>query len=179
MPVYLSLSLLGLAACLLVDDKPSRCYSHGRDLAKQSLALAGLTHISSWAQPSFLPLQDCAFSSRDQLLAVGLVSGGLRLYDCNQQHQPVKAAALKAHSGSCRAVCYDSSGTLVHTASANGSLLSVDVATKRRKVQQKAAHAVGVCRLCAAAPNLIASGKLSLQAFDCSCVHATECQFIC
>lgn len=112
------------------------------------------------AKPSFLTLQDCVFSSQDQLLAVGLVSGGLRLYDCKQPQQPLKVAALKAHSGSCRAVCYDSSGLAVHTASANGSMLSVDVATKRRKVQQKAAHPVGVCRLCTAAPNMIASGKL-------------------
>ncbi|KAK9825524.1 hypothetical protein WJX74_004054 [Apatococcus lobatus] len=133
------------------------------DLGQRWTDRAGASHDradlhSLLRKPAYGQSQDCVFSSRDSLLAVGLVSGGLRVYDCKQQQQPVKVAALKAHSGSCRAVCFDNIGTTVHTASAHGSLLSVDVATKRRKVQQKAAHPVGVCRLCTAAPNLIASG---------------------
>lgn len=68
---------------------------------------------------------------------------------------------MQAHAESTRAVRFSPEGRLLVTASADQSILAVDVATGKPAARKAAAHPTGVDRLTFVSDTTLASGELA------------------
>ncbi len=81
-----------------------------------------------------LKLQDAVFGLdlSETHLAVGLVTGAVRLYALHHGRQPTKTAGAKAHAAACRAVRFSADGTSLYSTGSDRQLLRRDVAAANR-----------------------------------------------
>lgn len=100
---------------------------------------------------------DCDFHPSQPLLATGLIDGKLLLHGYDKQGVSPKES-IKGHSASCRAVRFALNGDLLISASADQSLLAVDLETGKALARKKEAHSNAINRLAALGPALTASG---------------------
>lgn len=105
-------------------------------------------------------MQDCDFHPSQPLLATGLIDGKLLLHGYDKQGVSPKES-IKGHSASCRAVRFALNGDLLISASADQSLLAVDLETGKALARKKEAHSNAINRLAALGPALTASGATS------------------
>eukprot|EP00965_Chrysotila_dentata_P248327 6208269-Pleurochrysis_carterae.AAC.4 len=86
---------------------------------------------------------DAAFcvdiDSKAQLVAVGLISGRVKIYDY-AQWQPVQRCNAKPHKKACRALSFSDDGGMLYTAGSDSQLQQRDVATNKAVWKQPAAH---------------------------------------
>lgn len=130
-------------------------------------------------------LQDCSFHPSEDLIAAGIITGQVRVSECNGT-SAARRSQKRLHSESCRAVQFSSRGDFLLTGSADKSVVVLDTATCKVQRTHQDAHPAGVSRLVALSESTFASGK---QFFGCSCniacstrdmqmmpiIHATCC----
>lgn len=76
-----------------------------------------------------------------ELLAVGLITGQLQLYLCDEEAgAPSKEASAKPHKGSCRAARFSADGVTLFSCGADRLLQQRDVATNKPIWRQLRAH---------------------------------------
>lgn len=112
---------------------------------------------ASSPSPLCTPRQDVDFHPSEPLIATGLIDGKLLLHSYSAE-AVAQREAMKAHSASCRAVRFLLSGELLISASADQSLLAVDVETGKPAARKKAAHDNAINRLAAVGQTVTASG---------------------
>ncbi|CAK0786967.1 hypothetical protein CVIRNUC_010181 [Coccomyxa viridis] len=105
----------------------------------------------------------CAFHGAEPVVAVGLVTGQVQAFRlASDGHAstsaPVEAFTKKPHKESCRAIGFSQAGDRLYTASADGVMKAVDVATSRVKKWQPEAHPAAINALQVLPEGLIASG---------------------
>lgn len=84
-------------------------------------------------------MQDCDFHPARRLLAVGLISGGIRVFDCSGAELDQCASSNK-HTDSCRSLAYAEQGNVLLSGSADRSLRAFDVETGKAVFCMKNAH---------------------------------------
>ena len=84
-------------------------------------------------------LQDCAFHPAKKLLAVGLINGGIRVFDCSGAELN-QCASWDKHSDSCRSLVYTDQGDTILSGSADKSLRGFDAETGKAVFRMKNAH---------------------------------------
>ena len=84
-------------------------------------------------------LQDCAFHPARRLLAVGLINGGMRVFDCSGAELN-QCASWDRHSDSCRSLDYAEQGNVLFSGSADKSLRGFDVESGKAVFRMKNAH---------------------------------------
>ncbi|KAK9823827.1 hypothetical protein WJX72_005787 [[Myrmecia] bisecta] len=107
---------------------------------------------------------DCHFHPTEPLIATGIISGRLQTYRYAGSTAE-RVLSLKAHSESCRAVQFSAAGSLLLSASADKSILAVDVAQGVAKARLSDAHAVAINRLTMVSETVLASGD------DSGCIN--------
>ncbi|CAM6097275.1 unnamed protein product [Calypogeia fissa] len=113
----------------------------------------GASELHLGAQPF-----DLAFHPSSQLVAVGLITGKLLLYNYGAETEPQKLWDASAHTESCRGVRFIEGGRYVLTASADCSILATDSETGQAVARLSDAHASAINRVVNATDNTIATG---------------------
>ena len=90
-------------------------------------------------------LQDCCFHPSQNLLAVGLVDGGLQLLQCAMS-AVTDTLFPKEHTASCRAVAFADSGHRVVSGSADRAIAVRDVQEEKILARLTDAHDAAVSR---------------------------------
>ena len=92
-----------------------------------------------------------------RLLAVALVTGQLKLLNCDGE-EPTQAASSKPHEGACRNVRFAPDGESVLSVGSDGSLQRRDVATNKRVWKHAQAHGAAANALACTGASGVATG---------------------
>ncbi|KAK1299679.1 hypothetical protein QJS10_CPB13g01209 [Acorus calamus] len=98
------------------------------------------------------------FHPSSNLVAAGLISGDLHLYRYGPDTQPQRLFAAHGHEESCRSVKFVDSGRVLLTASADCSILAVDVDTGAVIARLEDAHEAAINRLVTLTETTVSSG---------------------
>ncbi|KAL6494665.1 WD domain repeat-containing protein 55 [Orobanche gracilis] len=127
---------------------------------------------------------DLDFHPSSNLVAAGLISGGLYLYRYAAESTPQRVLEVDAHTESCRALRFVNEGRAVVTGSPDCSILATDVETGVQIARIENSHGAAVNRIINLTESTIASGddegciKVSLSSLDQCGDNNTLCPFI-